>query len=116
MWGRIVEIMTAVWLMLSPFIFRAQDNATLVWVDVLTGLSICALAGLSWWKPTRYAHVLILFIAIGLVVCGRLDGTPPAPAQQNHIVVGLFLLMIAIIPNDASHPPKAWRANSADLT
>ncbi len=116
MWGRIVELMTAVWLMFSPFIFRAQHDPTIVWVDTLTGLGICILAGLSWWKPTRHAHLLILIVAIGLVIYGRMTGTPPAPAHQNHIVVGLILLMIAIIPNDASRPPKAWLTKVAEQT
>lgn len=114
MWGRIVELMTAVWLMLSPFIFRAQGNPEIVWVDTLTGLVICALAGLSWWKPTRYAHVLTLFVATGLAIYGRMAGTPPPPEHQNHIVVGLFLLMVAIVPNDASRPPEVWRTRVMD--
>ncbi len=109
MWGRTVEIMTAVWLALSPFIFRVQDDATIVAADNLIALGIACLAGLSYWKPTRHAHLLTLVGAVGLVVWGRMTGTPPPPIHQNHICVGLFLLMIAIIPNYASLPTKAWQ-------
>ena len=109
MWGRTIEIMTAVWLAFSPFIFGSEDVAHLILVDSLVALAIASLAGFSFWKPTRYAHLLILAVATGLIVYGRIDGTPPPAAHQNHIATGLFLLMIAIIPNDASHPPLPWR-------
>ncbi|QEG38454.1 SPW repeat domain-containing protein [Roseimaritima ulvae] len=109
MWGRVVEIMTAVWLAASPWIFRTAADTSLVWADLSIALAIATLAGLSYWKPTRHAHLLTLLVATGLIVWGRLAGTPPPYEHQNHIVVGLFLLLIALIPNDASNPPRAWR-------
>ena len=109
MWGRVVEIMIATWLALSPFIFRAQESATLVWIDCSTAFAIALLAALSYWPPTRHAHLLTLVIAAALVVYGRFAELPPPPAQQNHIVIGLLLLMIAVIPNLASSPPMQWR-------
>lgn len=109
MWGRVVEMAIAVWLALSPFIFHAQDDALVVWADSLIALAIITLAGLSYWRPTRHAHLLNLAVAAGLAVWGRTTGTPPDPIHQNHIFIGLLLLMIAIIPNNASHPPEAWR-------
>ncbi len=110
MWARIIEIMTAVWIALSPFIFRAEDLPGAIWFDSITALVIAVLAGISYWRPTQYAHVLILFVATGLALYGRFVDSPPSPWQQNHIAVGLFLLMIALIPNNASQPPQAWRA------
>ena len=109
MWGRVVEIMTGVWLMLSPFIFGASDNMVILWGDIAAAALLWLLAGASYWRPTRYAHLAILLVAIGLAAWGRLSGSPPEPAHQNHIAVALFLLMIAIIPNDASKPPLVWR-------
>lgn len=109
MWGRVVEIMTAVWLGASPFIFGVQSDVTILWGDFSIALSIAALAGLSYWRPTRHAHLLTLLVAVGLVLWGRFANTPAPPAHQNHIVIGLFLTMIAIIPNDASMPPRVWQ-------
>lgn len=109
MWGRVLEVAIAVWLALSPFIFRAQESATLVWIDCFTALAIAVLAALSYWPPTRYAHLLTLVIALALVVFGRFVEIPPPPEQQNHIVIGLLLLMISLIPNHASIPPMPWR-------
>lgn len=114
MWGRVVEIMTGVWLMVSPFVFRAHDNPYILWGDLGTALLIWVLAGLSYWQPTRHAHWLILLVAIALILVGRFVTPPPASAaQQNHIFIGFFLLMIAIIPNEASQPPSSWRRTVA---
>lgn len=110
MWARIIEMMTAVWLALGPFIFRVQDQPEIVWADSLIALLIILLASLSYWHPTRHAHVAILLVAVGLCLWGRFGyGTPPPPIHQNHIAVGLFLVMIAVIPNEASQPPQQWR-------
>lgn len=109
MWGRVIEIMTAVWLAVSPFVFSVQSDPNLLWADLGVALLICVLSGLSYWHPTRHAHLLILLVSIGLIVWGRFAVLPPTPAHQNHIVVGIFLLMIALIPNEASLPPRAWR-------
>ncbi|TWT99446.1 hypothetical protein Pla108_03850 [Botrimarina colliarenosi] len=109
MWGRVVEIMTAVWLSISPFVFGVQSDPVQLWGDLGVALAICVFSGLSYWGPTRHAHWLVLLLAAGLVVWGRFAVTPPPPPHQNHIVVGLFLLMMAVIPNEASQPPRAWR-------
>lgn len=113
MWGRIVEIMTAVWLAGSPFIFGVQSDATILWADLGLALLIWTLSGLSYWHPTRHAHLLILVVSVGMIVWGRFYVTPPPPAHENHIVVGLFLLMIALIPNEASQPPRVWRQQTS---
>lgn len=111
MWGRIVEMMTGVWLLLSPFIFAAQRDAAILWGDIGSAILIWVLSGISYWPPLKYAHWGILLVAVGLVLVGRFSTDMPATAaQQNHIFVGLFLLMIAIIPNEASRPPMQWRA------
>lgn len=114
MWGRVVEIMTAVWLAMSPFIFGVQEDASLLSADLGIALLICVLSALSYWRPTRYAHLLILFVSIGLILWGRFAVIPPPPPHQNHIAVGLFLLMIALIPNESSLPPAAWREVPAE--
>lgn|SRR5690554_3920072 len=115
MWGRVVEIMTGVWLAVSPFVFGVQSNMTLLWIDLAVAMTIWLLSGLSYWHPTRHAHALILLVSAGLILWGRFAVIPPTPIHQNHIVVGLFLLMMAIIPNDASQPPQPWRQEATTL-
>jgi hypothetical protein len=108
MWGRVVEIATGVWLFFSPFIFAAQDSTAVLWVDTLTAFAIWIFAGLSYWPPTRHAHLVNLAIGAGLALYGRFANTPPTAIDENHLAVGLFLLMMAIIPNHASDPPRSW--------
>ncbi len=108
MWGRVIEIMIAVWIALSPFIFRAQDDLVVLWADQVVAAAIVLLAALSYWSRLRYAHLGSLFIALALIIWGRTSGSPPPPIHQNHIVIGLLLMMIAIIPNDASMPHEVW--------
>ncbi len=114
MWGRVIELMMAVWMVLSPFIFRAQDESTAIFIDLGFASAIAVLAGCSYWHPTRHAHFFILVVGVGMAAWGRFSGgMPPTPADQNHIFVGLFLLLIALIPNQASRPPVAWQTKAA---
>ncbi|QDU95063.1 hypothetical protein [Lignipirellula cremea] len=109
MWGRVIEINTAVWLAMSPYIFAAQGRPGAVLFDTTAALVVGVLAGLSYWRTTRHAHLLLVVLAPAIAIYGRLAEASPSPWNQNHIVVGLFLLMIAVIPNEASLPPEAWR-------
>jgi hypothetical protein len=34
---------------------------------------------------------------------------PTPPALQNDLLVGVLLLMFAILPSEASLPPRSWR-------
>lgn len=113
MWGRVLEIVTATWLAASPWIYRAASDTTLVTADLLVALLICVLSGFAYWPKTRYAYLGNLAIGLGLIIWGRIGATPLPPEQQNHIVVGLFLMMMALIPNHASQPPRVWRASSS---
>lgn len=115
MWARVIEFMLGCWLAMSPFIFGHAPEDTARWVtDLGCGSAIAALALLSYWQPTRHAHLLSLLCAFWLLVFGRFASSPPLPpALQNDIALGLLLLMIAVIPNDASRPPKSWHSPAA---
>jgi len=113
MWPRVVEMMTAVSLALSPFMFRAQSDPVIVWPGSRIALAIALLAGASYWPWARQAHLSMLLVAVGLIVWERFVQSPPPPIHQNHIVVGLFLLIVALLPNDASQPTGQWRDDPA---
>jgi hypothetical protein len=118
MWARVIEVMLGCWLAISPFIFGHPPGARTLWTNDLTcGFVIAILALLSFWFPLRYMHIAIVVPAIWLIIVGFLSGYPAPPASQNHILLGLLLLMFAIIPNEANLPPRPWRAiagNSSD--
>jgi hypothetical protein len=103
MWARVVEVMLGLWLAASPFIFRHAAGQTAFWVnDFACAFAIIALALLSFWQRLAYAHLAIGLVALWLIAFGYLTPYPAPPASQNHILLGLVLLMFAIIPNDAT--------------
>jgi hypothetical protein len=111
MWARIVECMLGCWLLMSPFIFRHRPGEPALWInDLAVGSAVIVLSIASCWRPMGWAHLLLLFVGAWLIVFGRFQQAPPLqPALQNNLVVGLLLLMFAVIPNEASLPPRAWR-------
>lgn len=111
MWARAVEAMIAVWLLLSPFIFRHEEGQTGLWVtDFACALLIATCSLLSFARRTHRAYLLNLAIAGWLMVFGYFaGGHPAAPGYQNEIFVGLTLAIFAIIPNRANEPPQSWR-------
>lgn len=110
MWSRVVEVMIGCWLLMSPFVFHHQGEETALWInDFASGGAIMAFALLSYWQPTRHAHLLSLLVGGWLMVFAYLKGFGDASAaSQNHLIVGLTLVMFAVIPNDASHPTPDW--------
>ena len=116
MWARHLELALGCWLALSPFVFRHAPEATWLWINDLTAaLAVILLALLSHGRGLRRAHLLVLPVALWLLAlgwwCARGE---PTPASQNHIVIGLLLIMLGIVPSDASQPPPGWRAASPE--
>jgi len=111
MWARVIEVMLGCWLALSPFIFRHAAEDRMLWFNDLSSATIVILLALiSFWPPLRYAHLGSFLVALWLIAFGFLASSYPAPpALQNDIGVGLLLLMFAIIPNEATQPPRPWR-------
>ena len=112
MWARVVEFMLGCWLAVSPFVFRHDgSNRVLLAIDWGSAALIILFALLSYWPPLRRMHLATLLVAVALIAVGRLYFAPaPPPGAQNHIVVGLLLLMFALVPSHASDPPPAWQA------
>jgi hypothetical protein len=112
MWSRVAELMFGCWLAVSPFIFRHAPDDRLLWINDLAAAAaviVCSLC--SYARPLRYAHLGTIAVGLWLIGFGYVSSAPPAaPAYQNHILVGLMLLMLAIIPNHASVPPDSWRS------
>jgi hypothetical protein len=111
MWARVIEMMLGIWLLLSPFIFRNTTAVDKFWsTDVITGSAVVLLSLLSFWRPMGRSHLATGILALWLVIWAWFAAARPGPpAAQNEIVVGLLLLMLAIVPNEASLPPESWR-------
>jgi hypothetical protein len=113
MWTRWLETVLGAWLAAAPFVFGAagRDIARLTH-DVGAGLVVAALALASMSRRFRRAHLLILAVAVWLIAFGWLQhDVEPLGLAQNHILLGLTLLMTAILPTESTLPPAAWRAS-----
>jgi hypothetical protein len=111
MWARVIEVMLACWLAISPFIFRHSPGETfLKLTDPLCAVAIAVFSLLSYRPSLEKLHLLNLVVAGWLIGAGFFAAaSPPPPALQNEVVVGLLLLMFAILPSHASLPPRSWR-------
>lgn len=118
MWSRVVEIMLACWLLVSPFVFQHSSQETMLWVsDFACAVAVATLAMLSYWPPTRHAHLVTVLVALWLILFGRFAvAAPIPPGYQNEMVVGLLLLMFAIVPNHAARMPLAWSRQQQQTT
>ncbi len=110
MWARVMEFALACWLALSPFIFRYEDEGYgLMANDLVCALLIMTMAFLSFWRPLEKAHFMIIPVALWLMGLAFFhESAPPPPPYQNYVFVSIILIVLAIIPNYASAPPRSW--------
>jgi hypothetical protein len=117
MWARWTEVVIALWLALSPWVFRGSWISP--WPPYADEMAVAVVligALASFRHPTRHAHLLSVVVAIWLILFGWIRGDYPAdPASQNRVLTGIVLLMFAILPNHATQPPYAWRVEQADI-
>ena len=107
MWPRHFEVSLAIWLSLSWLILRYPEDSFLVFHDFSIAIVIAIISLLNY--KYRYIHLLNLFTALWLIIFAFVSNTPITNAPyQNYMVIGLILLIFAIIPARASHPPEEW--------
>ena len=110
MWPRVVECMLGCWLAISPFIFATGGGWERAFELLVCGTAVIVLSLVSFWRPLGWTHFLVGPVAIWLFASGYFAAPRPGPpAAQNEIVVALLLLMLFLIPNEASEPPLSWR-------
>jgi hypothetical protein len=110
MWARHLELCLGLWLLLAPLVFGYAGDASLVATDLVCGGAVVLLSLSTHWRPMRRAHLLELVVAAGLIAAGWLSTRAAvSPAAENHLAVGLLLVMLALVPSRASQPPASWR-------
>lgn len=114
MWGRSIEVMLGLWLLISPFLFghfqKGGSLSPLTVSDLASGTAVVLLGVLSFWHRTARAHLGQFAVAAWLIAYGRFAfDFPPPPGAQNELLVGLVLVLIAVIPNRSEEPPPRWR-------
>jgi len=113
MWARDMELALAFWLAVSPFVLGHPDGQLSLWVNDFTCATLVGvLALLAYHRGLRRIHLLELVVAAWLVGFGWVSARDGAtPASQNQVLVGLLLAMFAIVPSEASRPPRSWRTD-----
>jgi hypothetical protein len=107
MWGRYAELLLGSWLIASPFVLSPERQL----MELLCGSSFIVLASLSFVQRFRTAHRVSIVIALLFASAAYFGASyPPSAAQQNDIIAGLLVLMFAIVPSEASLPPRTWRS------
>jgi hypothetical protein len=111
MWARAVEICLACWLAISPFIFGYAGDDLVLWaVGWASAAAITTVSLLSFKRSIDRMHLWNFLIAGLLVGVSFTTPSPPPPAYQNFVVVGVLLFVFAIVPSYASDIPRGWAA------
>jgi hypothetical protein len=93
-----------------PWIFPHPEAPWRLLNDVACGLLVVMLAALSFFGPTRWAHIGIGGVGLWLGATAYLAVERPGPpAAQYEIVLACLLLLMFLIPNEATRPPESWR-------
>jgi hypothetical protein len=116
-----MELMLGCWLLISPFVLDHAPDRSLRWAhDLGVGSVVVGIALACHWRPLERAHLALLPLAAWLTGVGwwqavRTDVPQPQPdaALQNWILVGLLLGMFALVPSEASRPPRPWRRRAS---
>ena len=112
MWARIIEFIIAIWLAGSHRVFYHPSLSEFLWIsDLFCGSLIALFALFSFLKRFEKIHLCSLIVALWLIAIGLFGSSlfPPPAILQNHLIVGIFLAMFAIIPSQSSRPPRGWR-------
>jgi hypothetical protein len=104
MWARIAELILGGFLAISPLIFSDSPSSR---SGLICSLLIFLFSLLSFSARLNKMHLFNLAIAIWLIGFGW--SHPPTPAMQSHLILGLLLSMIALVPSNATQPPASWQ-------
>jgi hypothetical protein len=112
-WPRYIEMLLGAWLILSAWVVEHPDPAVFQAVAITAGVIIIVLDIAAIVSPRRLAYLGIVAVAFGLLAFGYLSEHPESQGVQSTVSVGLFLLMFAILPTEATLPPASWRDYNA---
>jgi hypothetical protein len=106
-WPRYCELLLALWLLVSPWMWNYSGAAAAVSVGAAAAILTLGITSIQ--RPYSYAYLGILGVAAGLLAHAFLVSPAGAAATQNHVAVALLLLIFAILPTEATLPPRSWR-------
>jgi hypothetical protein len=105
-----VEILLGLWLIASPWVIPHPEPELRRLNEITSGAVIVILSIASFFQMTRWAHLVTGLVALWIGGAAYfLEPRPGPPGAQNDITVAILLLMVCILPNEASQPPGPWR-------
>ena len=115
MWPRYCEALLAVWLIASGSVLDDSDPGRYRPVSVVAGVLILILDLLSITLYRRYAYLLVLAVAAGLLAFSFWMAPAEAQGTQNLVIVALLLMIFGVLPTEATRPPLSWRKLNREL-
>ncbi len=110
MWARWVELVLALWLAVSGFVFSYEEPILLWHLNELFCAFLFALFALLSFHPRfSRAHLLHIIPICWMVVLNYIHGYPLPPFLQNDQVLAFVYLTLFIIPSHCNLPPKSWQ-------
>ena len=107
MWPRICEALLALWLLISPAFMEGSSRAATV--ARIAAILMLAFSLLSLIDRLRRAYLGTLLVSLLIAGYPFLFPPPASPMLQNLLIVGLVVAMFAIVPPEATLPPREWR-------
>lgn len=110
MGARHAEFGLGLWMLVAPFVFGHARDPGLLAHDLVLAALLLIVPLLCYHRALERLHLLLLLVAAWMIGFGwwHVRGDP-LPAYENHVLVGMCVLMTAIIPSRATEPPRAWR-------
>jgi hypothetical protein len=108
-WPRFCELGLALWLIASPWILDQPIPPGYRIVAFAAGALIVMLDVLAIAGRFLYGHLVILLVCLGLGGFAILGLPPMSQAAQSLVVTCLLLAILAILPTEATSPPRSWR-------
>ncbi|MFB6165943.1 MAG: vitamin K epoxide reductase family protein [Haloarculaceae archaeon] len=114
-WIQYGVVCLGIWLLFSPVTF-GYESAWLAGSDVITGLVVVGLAGLTLLRDNPWASYANGFVGLWLLVAPLVFHAPTAAAYLNDTLVGVMVITFSVIvmmrmEMDGAGVPSGWSYN-----
>jgi hypothetical protein len=114
-WIQYGVISLGLWLIFSPFSL-GYESVLMTWSDVLTGIVIVGLGGLTIVRENPWASYANGFVGLWLLMAPLVFHAPTAVAYTNDSLVGILVITFSIIimmrmEMDGAGVPSGWSYN-----
>jgi len=114
-WIQYGVISLGIWLVFSPMSL-GYESIWMTWSDILTGVVLIALSGLTVWRGNRWASYANGFVGFWLLLAPVVFSAPTAAAYVNDSLVGILVITFSVIimmrmEMSGGSVPQGWTYN-----